>query len=159
MSDSRSMALHVNAETHTVTPETEHTLLHVLRDTLFLTGTKRGCNQGVCGACTVLRNGVPVRSCLTLARECEGDEITTVEGLAVDGKPSVMQKAFVEASAPQCGFCMSGMVLVATALLKENPQPDRATIREALSGNLCRCSGYIKIVEAIELAANVKEAS
>jgi len=157
MSEQQSMALRVNAETYMVTPETEHTLLHVLRDTLFLTGTKRGCNQGVCGACTVLRDGVPVRSCLTLARECAGDEITTVEGLAVDGKASVVQRAFVRASAPQCGFCMSGMVLVATALLKENPHPDRAAIREALSGNLCRCTGYIKIVEAIELAS--KEAS
>ncbi len=159
MSEQKTIELRVNTEIHKVAPETEHTLLHVLRDELFLTGTKRGCNQGVCGACTVLRNGVPVRSCLTLALECEGDEITTVEGLAVDGKPTVMQKAFVEASAPQCGFCMSGMVLVASALLKENPNPDRATIREALSGNLCRCSGYIKIVEAIELAANAKEAS
>ncbi|MGZ5183832.1 MAG: (2Fe-2S)-binding protein [Caldimonas sp.] len=157
MSQRETIELRVNAEIHSVAPETEHTLLHVLRDTLFLTGTKRGCNQGVCGACTVLRNGVPVRSCLTLARECESDEITTIEGIAIDGQASTVQKAFVQVSAPQCGFCMSGMVLVATALLKEHPQPDRATIREALSGNLCRCTGYIKIVEAIELAA--KEAS
>lgn len=157
MSQREAFELRVNAEAHAVAPETEHTLLHVLRETLFLTGTKRGCNQGVCGACTVLRNGVPVRSCLTLACECEGDEITTIEGIAADGQASIVQKAFVQASAPQCGFCMSGMVLVATALLKEHPQPDRATIRKALSGNLCRCTGYIKVVEAIELAA--KEAS
>lgn len=157
MSQRETFELRVNAEDHTVAPETEHTLLHVLRETLFLTGTKRGCNQGVCGACTVLRNGVPVRSCLTLARECEGDEITTIEGIATDGQASSVQRAFVQASAPQCGFCMSGMVLVATALLKEHPQPDRNTIRKALSGNLCRCTGYVKVVEAIELAA--KEAS
>lgn len=153
MSERQNIELRVNAETYTVAPDTEHTLLHVLRDVLYLTGTKRGCNQGVCGACTVLRNGVPVRSCLTLARECEGDETTTIEGIAANGRASAVQRAFVQAAAPQCGFCMSGMVLVATALLKENPRPDRETIREALSGNLCRCTGYVKIVEAIELAA------
>ncbi|MGC2776662.1 MAG: (2Fe-2S)-binding protein [Bradyrhizobium sp.] len=153
MSERQNIELRVNAETYTVAPDTEHTLLHVLRDVLYLTGTKRGCNQGVCGACTVLRNGVPVRSCLTLARECEGDETTTIEGIAANGRASAVQRAFVQAAAPQCGFCMSGMVLVVTALLKENPRPDRETIREALSGNLCRCTGYVKIVEAIELAA------
>lgn len=153
MSDPAPITLRVNEEDHVVSPRTAHTLLHVLRDKLFLTGSKRGCNQGVCGACTVLRNGVPVRSCLTLAHECDGDQITTIEGIATDGRLSAVQQAFVDVAAPQCGFCMSGMVLVATALLKENPQPDRATIREALSGNLCRCTGYIKIVEAIELAA------
>jgi len=152
MSERQSIDLQVNGETHTVSPDTEHTLLHVLRDELFLTGTKLGCNQGICGACTVLRNGIPVRSCLTLARECADDEITTIEGVAPDGQPSAIQQAFVKVAAPQCGFCMSGMVLVATALLRENPQPDQESIREALSGNLCRCTGYVKIVEAIELA-------
>lgn len=148
-----TIELRINGESHSISLNTEHTLLHVLRDKLFLTGTKRGCNQGVCGACTVLRNGIPVRSCLALACECVGDEIVTIEGVAPDGEPSVVQQAFVKVGAPQCGFCMSGMVLVATALLQEHPQPDRATIREALSGNLCRCTGYVKIIEAVELAA------
>lgn len=152
MPERQNLDLNINGETCTVSAETGHTLLQVLRDQLYLTGTKYGCNQGVCGTCTVLRNGVPVRACLTLAVECEGEEITTIEGLSSGGKPSAIQEAFVKAAAPQCGFCMSGMVLVATALLRENPNPDRETIRKALSGNLCRCTGYVKIIEAIELA-------
>jgi len=145
--------LHINGETHAVFPKTEHTLLEVLRSQLFLTGTKRGCNQGVCGTCTVLRNGEPARACLTLAHECDDEEITTIEGLATEGKASLVQQALVKVSAPQCGFCMPGMALVATALLQKEPNPDQAEIREALSGNLCRCTGYVQIVEAIELAA------
>ncbi|WP_067733934.1 (2Fe-2S)-binding protein [Novosphingobium naphthalenivorans] len=153
MAERQSIELHINEETHVVSPDTGNTLLQVLRSTLSLTGTKRGCNQGVCGACTVLRNGVPARSCLTLAVECDDEEITTIEGLAPNGKASIVQQAFVKVGAPQCGFCMPGMVLVATALLREHSNPDQAEIREALSGNLCRCTGYVKIAEAIELAA------
>jgi len=145
--------LDVNGERYEVTVAAPQTLLDVLREALYLTGTKRACNQGVCGACTVLRNGVPARACLTLALECNDETITTIEGLGSDGRLSVVQQAFVAAGAPQCGFCMSGMVLVASALLAREPRPDRAAIREALSGNLCRCTGYVKIVEAIELAA------
>jgi len=146
--------LDVNGERYEVTVAAQQTLLDVLRETLYLTGTKRACNQGVCGACTVLRNGVPARACLSLALECNDEAITTIEGLGNDGRLSEVQQAFVTAGAPQCGFCMSGMVLVASALLAREPRPDRATIREALSGNLCRCTGYVKIVEAIELAAD-----
>lgn len=153
MSEKHSIELHINGEVHGVSPDTDHTLLHVLRNTLYLTGTKRGCNQGVCGACTVLRNGVPARACLTLAHECDDEEIITIEGLAPDGKASAVQQAFVKVAAPQCGFCMPGMILVATTLLHENPKPDQVEIREALSGNLCRCTGYVKIAEAIELVA------
>ena len=153
MVEPRSIELHINGETHVVSPHTGHTLLHVLRSTLSLTGTKRGCNQGVCGTCTVLRNGVPARACLTLARECDEEEITTIEGVAPDGKLSAVQEAFVKVAAPQCGFCIPGMVLVATALLRDKPRPDQGEIREALSGNLCRCTGYVKIAEAIELVA------
>jgi aerobic-type carbon monoxide dehydrogenase small subunit (CoxS/CutS family) len=130
-----------------------HTLLEVLREQLYLTGTKRGCNQGVRGACTVLRDGVPTRACLSLAVDCCDFQITTIEGLCEPGEVHPVQQAFIDVSAPQCGFCMSGMVLVAKTLLDSTPNPNRDQIREALSGNLCRCTGYIKIIEAIELAS------
>jgi len=151
MSGTQTISLNVNGECIEVTAEVQQTLLEVLRDKLYLTGTKRGCNQGVCGACTVLRDGVPTRSCLSLAADCSDFAITTIEGLADPDKLQPIQQAFIDVAAPQCGFCMSGMVLVAKTLLDANPHPTRAEIREALSGNLCRCTGYTKIIEAIEL--------
>ena len=153
MSDKVIVKLLINGETHELAVTVTDTLLDVVRDQLYLTGSKRGCNQGVCGACTVLRDGTPTRACLSLAVECEGLAITTIEGLAADGELHAVQQAFIEGAAPQCGFCMSGMVLVAAHLLATDPRPDVATIREALSGNLCRCTGYTKIIEAIQRAA------
>ena len=151
MSDSQLITLQINDEGHDVRVRVEQTLLEVLRDQLYLTGTKLGCNQGVCGACTVLRDGVPTRSCLTLAIDSTEFAITTIEGIVAADELLPIQQAFIDAAAPQCGFCMSGMVLVAKALLDTNPHPTRDEIREALSGNLCRCTGYTKIIEAIEL--------
>ena len=153
MSDKVIVKLLINGETHELAVTVTDTLLDVVRDQLYLTGSKRGCNQGVCGACTVLRDGTPTRACLSLAVECEGLAITTIEGLAADGELHAVQQAFIDVAAPQCGFCMSGMVLVAAHLLATDPRPDVATIREALSGNLCRCTGYTKIIEAIQRAA------
>ena len=130
-----------------VTPAT--TLLTVLRDDLLLTGAKRGCNQGVCGACTVLVDDRPVRGCLSLAINLAGRAITTVEGLAHGGELALVQRALVEGGAVQCGFCTSGVLISAAALLRANPHPNRDEARAALSGNLCRCSGYTKIVDAV----------
>jgi len=129
------------------------TLLEVLRDDLQLTGAKEGCGEGACGGCTVLVDGQPLRSCLTLALEMEGREVTTVEGLARNGQLSPVQRAFVEHGAVQCGFCTPGMIISATALLAHNPDPSEEEVRQALSGNICRCTGYAKIVEAVLAAA------
>jgi carbon-monoxide dehydrogenase small subunit len=153
VSDQTIITLQINGEAHEIAVDVADTLLDVLRDKLYLTGSKRGCNQGVCGACTVLRDGTPTRACLSLAVECDTVAITTIEGLTVNGELHAVQQAFIDVAAPQCGFCMSGMVLVAQHLLATHPQPDVATIRAALSGNLCRCTGYTKIIEAIERAA------
>jgi aerobic-type carbon monoxide dehydrogenase small subunit (CoxS/CutS family) len=147
------LALRVNGETHEVAFAPAKTLLEVLREDLGLTGTKHGCELGECGTCTVLVDGVPKLSCLVLALECEGAEIETVEGMAGRDGPHPLQLAFAELNAAQCGYCTPGFLLTAKALLHENPSPDRETIREALSGNLCRCTGYLKIFEAVELAA------
>ena len=125
------------------------TLLEVLREELELTGTKEGCGEGVCGSCTVLCDGVPVRSCLTLAVEVEGCEVTTVEGLGRPGKPDPLQQSFIDHGAVQCGFCTPGMLMSAKGLLNRNPVPDEGEIRRGLSGNICRCTGYAKIVEAV----------
>jgi len=133
----------------------EETLLETLRQRLGLTGTKQGCDLGDCGSCTVLLDGQPVLSCLTLAANAHGHEITTIEGLAHGGELHPIQRAFHEAGAVQCGFCTPGMVLTAKALLDSHPHPDRGTIRTALSGNLCRCTGYVKIVNAVENAARI----
>ncbi len=149
MSDEMRYSLSVNGADHPVAAPAEATLLEVLRTGLALTGTKRGCDQGVCGACTVLADGEPVRACLMLAATCEGSEITTVEGLSPDGDLNELQEAFVAEGAIQCGFCSPGMLLSVTALLNESPNATVAEIREAISGNLCRCSGYTKIVEAV----------
>lgn len=131
------------------------TLLDFLRNNLGLTGTKKGCEEGECGACTVLLDDKPVNSCLTLAVEADGREIRTIEGVARSGELHPIQRAFIEKWGLQCGFCTPGMIMSATALLKENPNPTEIEIREAIAGNLCRCTGYTKIVEAISTAAEV----
>ena len=129
------------------------TLLEVVRDTIGLTGTKEGCGTGDCGACTVLLDGKPVNSCLVLAPEVDGQEVTTIEGLASEGRLHPVQQAFVSESGLQCGICTPGMVMSAVALLRRNPEPTETEIRYAIAGNLCRCTGYDKIVRAIEAAA------
>ena len=126
------------------------TLLDVLREDLELTGTKEGCGEGVCGSCTVLCDGVPIRSCITLALEVEGKEITTVEGLGAHGDPDPLQQAFIDHGAVQCGFCTPGMLLSTRGLLNRNPAPSEGEIRRGISGNICRCTGYAKIVEAVK---------
>jgi carbon-monoxide dehydrogenase small subunit len=126
------------------------TLLEVLRDDLCLTGTKRGCDSGQCGACTVLLDGEPILSCITLACEVEGRKIRTIEGIAKDGELQPVQQAFLKYGAVQCGFCTPGMVLSASALLESNPAPTVEEIKKGMSGNLCRCTGYLKIIEAIQ---------
>jgi carbon-monoxide dehydrogenase small subunit len=145
--------LHVNGDLRDCALEPATTLLEALRYRLGLTGSKQGCDKGDCGACTVLLDGEPVLACLTLALACEGREITTVEGLASPGAPSALQDAFDRTGGAQCGFCTPGMLMSATALLRRNPAPTRDEITQALSGNLCRCTGYTKILEAVELAA------
>jgi 4-hydroxybenzoyl-CoA reductase subunit gamma len=128
-------------------------LIDFLREDLGLTGTKRGCDGGECGACTVLIDGEPHLACITLAVRCDGQEVETIEALAVDGRMSRLQQAFHEKLGTQCGFCTPGMIMAAEALLRRNPAPDEAQIREALSGNLCRCTGYVKIIEAVQATA------
>ncbi|HWX25016.1 MAG TPA: (2Fe-2S)-binding protein, partial [Vicinamibacteria bacterium] len=130
-----------------------HTLLEVLREEAGLTGTKHGCELGECGTCTVLLDGHPVLSCLVLPIECQGRDIRTVEGMASEGRLHPLQTAFAELGAAQCGYCTPGFLLAAQALLESNPRPSREEIAEALAGNLCRCTGYLKIFEAVELAA------
>jgi carbon-monoxide dehydrogenase small subunit len=146
--------LHVNGEEHDVLTEIHKTLLEVLREDLGLTGTKRGCDLGTCGACTVLIDGKPHLSCLTLAVDVHGKEILTIEGLGQGTKLHPLQKAFVEKGALQCGFCTPGMILTAKAFLDEHPHPSEGEVKKAISGNLCRCTGYIKIVEAILSSSN-----
>jgi carbon-monoxide dehydrogenase small subunit len=145
----RIIALNVNSEDFEVLIEPHKTLLEVLREDLGLTGTKRGCDLGTCGACTVLIEGKPYLSCLTLAVDVQGKKIVTIEGLAQDEETHPLQKAFVEKGAIQCGFCTPGMILTAKAFLDENPHPSEEEVKKAISGNLCRCTGYVKIVEAI----------
>lgn len=145
--------LNVNLETYGLAVEPQETLLEVLRDHLRITGTKEGCGSGECGSCTVLMDGSPVLSCLTLAVDCEGIKIVTIEGLAEGTDLTPVQEAFLEQGAVQCGFCTPGMVLATTALLESNPRPTKQAIVKALEGHLCRCTGYNKIMEAVELAA------
>jgi aerobic-type carbon monoxide dehydrogenase small subunit (CoxS/CutS family) len=151
--DKVRLKLEVNGEEREVLAPVHHTLLEVLREELGLTGTKHGCELGECGTCTVLVDGKPVLSCLALPVECEGREVTTVEAMAGAGGLHPLQQAFVELGAAQCGYCTPGFLLVARALLDGNPRPSREQIAEATAGNLCRCTGYLKIFEAIELAA------
>ena len=146
----RTIHLRVNAKDYTVEVEPRLLLSDVLRDTLRLTGTHVGCEHGICGACTVLLNGRPVRSCLMLGVQAAECEIQTVEGLATDGCLHPLQEAFWEKHALQCGFCTPGILMTAVYFIKENPNATRDEIREALSGNLCRCTGYQNIVDAIE---------
>jgi len=147
------LTLRVNGEAHTVAAEPHHTLLEVLREELALTGTKHGCELGECGACTVLLGGVPVLSCLTLPLQVGDAEILTVEGMAEGTQLHPLQTAFAEEGAAQCGYCTPGMLLSAKALLDANARPTRGEIAQAISGNLCRCTGYTAIYEAIENAA------
>jgi aerobic-type carbon monoxide dehydrogenase small subunit (CoxS/CutS family) len=151
--DKQLMTFRVNGETQTVAVSPTHTLLEALREELDLTGTKHGCELGHCGACTVLLDGAPVLSCLVLAVEAQEREITTVEGLARDNTLHPLQQAFAERGAAQCGYCTPGFLVSGAALLAENTSPTREEIKAALAGNLCRCTGYTKIIEAVELAA------
>jgi carbon-monoxide dehydrogenase small subunit len=146
--------LKVNGAVRTVEALPFETLLETLRERLSLTAAKRGCNQGVCGACTVLVDGRTVRSCLTLTAVCRDAAVTTAEGLAPAGRLSRLQQAFADAGAVQCGFCTAGMLISAHALLQRNTKPGIDNIREGMAGNLCRCSGFRKIVDAIRLAAD-----
>ncbi len=153
MSLKQLMTVRVNGIELEAAVEPRQSLAALLRDDLRLTGTKIGCSIGDCGACTVLLDGLPVFSCLVLALEADGREVLTIEGVADGGELHPLQQAFVEVGAIQCGFCTPGMVLTALALLKDNPDPSDAEIRRALSGNLCRCTGYQKIFQAIREAA------
>lgn len=149
--------LKVNGEEYEVLIPAHLTLLEVLREKLELTGTKEGCGEGVCGSCTVLVDGRPVRSCLTLAAEVQGCNITTIEGLAEDDRLDPIQASFIKHGAIQCGFCTPGMILTARSLLNENPSPTEEEASEAIAANVCRCTGYSKIVEAIVAAGKEGE--
>jgi len=148
------VSIEVNGEHHEVTVRPRHMLVEVLREKIGLTGTKDGCEQGVCGACTVLLEGRPVLSCMTLAIECNGKTVRTVEGLGQSENLSPIQQAFLDQGAVQCGFCTSGMLISATALLEKTPQPSLPEIKKALEGNLCRCTGYNAIVAAVRQASD-----
>jgi aerobic carbon-monoxide dehydrogenase small subunit len=147
------VAFKINGEQYELAVSPNHTLLEVLREDAGLTGTKHGCEQGECGLCTVIIDGLAQFSCLALAVDLVGAEIRTVEGLAAAGELSVLQQAYVETGASQCGYCSPGMLMSAQALLERNPAPTRSEIREALAGNLCRCTGYLAIIDAVALAA------
>jgi aerobic-type carbon monoxide dehydrogenase small subunit (CoxS/CutS family) len=147
------ITLHVNGESHEIAVLPHHTLLEVLREDLDLIGTKHGCELGECGACTVLIDGLPKLSCLVLPVEAQESEITTIEGIEANGKLHPLQETFAELGAAQCGYCTPGILLSGVALLRDHPQPTRAQMQEALAGNLCRCTGYTKIYEAVESAA------
>lgn len=148
----RQIHLTVNGEEIYAQVEPNKTLLWFLREELGLTGTKEGCGAGECGACTVILNGKAVNSCLVIALEADGGEVYTIEGEAKNGELSSLQKAFIDKNALQCGFCTPGMIMSARALLNENPNPSRDEIKEAMQGNLCRCTGYEPIIEAVEEA-------
>jgi aerobic-type carbon monoxide dehydrogenase small subunit (CoxS/CutS family) len=147
------LQMNVNGEVRQLLVPVHKTLLEVLREDMQLTGTKHGCELGECGTCTVLIDGKPHLSCLVLPIQVEGRSITTIEGMADGSQLHPLQTAFAELGAAQCGYCSPGILLSARSLLEENPQPTRDEIREALAGNLCRCTGYVKILEAVELAA------
>ncbi len=155
MNEQASIALTVNGERMEAAFASYKTLLEVLREDLNLCGTKHGCELGECGACAVLLDGQPVLSCLVLGVDCDGRSVTTVEGLAADGRLHPLQEAFADLGAAQCGYCTPGFLVTARALLDEHPQPTRDQIKQALSGNLCRCTGYQQIFEAVEKAIEV----
>jgi carbon-monoxide dehydrogenase small subunit len=152
------ITLTINGETDIVDVPSNMTLLQMLREKVVLTGTKNGCTAGECGACTVMLNGEPVNSCLVLAVECDGAQITTVEGLAHNSQLSPIQEAIVAHGGVQCGFCTPGVLISAQALLNRNPHPTDYEIRDALVGNLCRCTGYLRIIEAVKEAAKRQHA-
>lgn len=154
MSRTLPLSVTVNGKKFARTVEVRLTLADFLREDLDLTGTHLGCEHGVCGACTILVNGQAVRSCLMLAVQANGSEITTVEGLSADGELNSLQSAFQENHALQCGFCTPGMLITATAFLRDNPHPTEGQAREAISGNICRCTGYSSIVKAVLQAGN-----
>ena len=151
----RLVSLTVNGRSREDAVADHALLLDYLRQSVGLTGTKEGCDGGECGACTVLIDGEPRLACITLAASCEGRRVETIEGLAVDGRMSRLQQAFHEKLGTQCGFCTPGMIMAAEGLLRRHPSPTEAEIREALSGNLCRCTGYVKIIESVRAAAGV----
>ena len=155
MNEKIPLSLSVNGQTQQAFVRANDTLLHVLRDEMQLTGTKRGCNQGVCGACTVMVDGKIVRGCLSLAANCTDKEIKTIEGIESNETLSPIQQAFLDAGAAQCGFCTPGMIMAATALASSNRKLSDEEIREGLSGNLCRCSGYVKIIDAVRSICGV----
>ena len=150
------LQLKVNGELHRASVEPFYSLLDTLRDELHLTGTKKGCDEGDCGACTVLLNGKPVTSCLVLALAAHDAEVTTIEGLATRESLHPVQQAFIDHGGFQCGFCTPGLIIAGVALLEENPSPTEEDVRYAIGGNLCRCTGYSKVVEAILAAATAK---
>ena len=154
-----NITLTVNGDQEQIIVPSNMTLMRMLRETLSLTGTKNGCSAGECGACTVLLNGEPVNSCMILAVECDGAVITTVEGLAHDDQLDPIQAAIIETGAVQCGFCTPGILISSRALLNRNPNPGDEQIREALVGNLCRCTGYRRIIDAVKKAASLKMAA
>ena len=155
----KTIRVEVNGLSETQEVEVGTTLLRFLRDTLDLTGTKEGCNEGECGSCIVLLDGRPVNGCLVLAVEADGAKVTTVEGLSSDGRLHPIQQAFLAHTSVQCGFCTPGMVVTAVALLAANPDPSEDEVRKALAGNLCRCTGYQQIVDAVRGAAAAMRAA
>jgi len=148
----RNLSLTINGSRYDILAEDSATLLDVLRDKLFLTGTKSNCLEAECGVCTVLINGRAINSCITLAAQCEGSDIRTIEGMAQDDKLHPLQQSFIECDAVQCGYCIPGMIMTAAGLLNEKPNPSFAEIQEGLCGTLCRCTGYTKIVQAVQHA-------
>lgn len=150
--------LTINAELEQVVVPSNMTLMQMLRESLALTGTKNGCAAGECGACTVLLNGEPVNGCMVLAAECDGAKVVTIEGLAGDKQLDPIQEAIIQAGGVQCGFCIPGILISSRALLDRNPNPDEDEIREALVGNLCRCTGYVRIIESVKKAAETQSA-
>jgi len=151
-----TMNISINNVIHEIKASPEHSLLDVLRQEVKLTGTKYGCGEGNCGACTVLIDGEPMRSCITSVGSVTGREVTTVEGLAENGHLNLVQKAFVENSAFQCGYCTPGFVISATALLSKNSAPDISEIKSALSGHICRCGAYVRILKAVQQASDIE---
>lgn len=153
----KNITLTVNGEKRNIDIDENQRLLDLLRDDLHLTGTKEGCGEGECGACTVIMDGETVNSCMVMAFQADGSEITTIEGLEKDGELHPVQKAYIDVGAVQCGFCIPGMVLSTKALLDKNQNPSEDEIREGLSGNLCRCTGYSKMMDATELSKKYLE--